>query len=26
MVVKNGEWEPMPWSSTRQSDILSRYK
>ena len=26
MMVKNGEWEPLQWSSTRQSDILSRYK
>lgn len=25
MVVKNGEWEPLQWSSTRQSDILQRY-
>jgi len=25
MVVKDGQWEPVPWSSTRQSDILSRY-
>jgi hypothetical protein len=24
--VKNGEWEPVQWTSTRQSDILSRYK
>ncbi|TMG83057.1 MAG: hypothetical protein E6H76_15255 [Betaproteobacteria bacterium] len=26
MVVKDGQWEPVPWSSTRQSDILSRYQ
>ena len=26
MQVKNGEWEPVQWTSTRQSDILSRYK
>jgi branched-chain amino acid transport system substrate-binding protein len=26
MVVKNGEWEPLQWSSSRQSDILQRYK
>ena len=25
MMVKNGEWEPLQWSSTRQSDILKRY-
>lgn len=25
MVVKNGEWDPVQWSSTRQSDILKRY-
>jgi branched-chain amino acid transport system substrate-binding protein len=25
MVVKNGQWEPVQWSSTRQSDILNRY-
>ena len=26
MMVKNGEWEPLQWSSTRQSDILKRYE
>ena len=26
MMVKNGEWEPVQWSSTRQSDILKRYQ
>ena len=25
MMVHNGEWEPLPWQSTRQSDILNRY-
>jgi branched-chain amino acid transport system substrate-binding protein len=25
MVVKDGQWEPVQWSSTRQSDILARY-
>jgi branched-chain amino acid transport system substrate-binding protein len=25
MVVKDGQWEPVPWTSTRQSDILTRY-
>jgi branched-chain amino acid transport system substrate-binding protein len=25
MMVKNGEWEPVQWSSTKQSDILKRY-
>jgi branched-chain amino acid transport system substrate-binding protein len=25
MTVRNGEWEPLQWSSTRQSDILKRY-
>ena len=25
MMVKNGEWEPLQWSSTRQSAILKRY-
>jgi branched-chain amino acid transport system substrate-binding protein len=25
MVVKDGQWEPVQWSSTRASDILSRY-
>ena len=25
MMVRNGEWEPLQWSSTRQSDILNRY-
>jgi len=25
MVVKDGQWEPVQWSSTRQSDILNRY-
>ena len=25
MVVKDGQWEPVQWSSTRQSDILKRY-
>src|SRR6202165_1545470 len=26
MVVKDGQWEPVQWSSTRQSDILNRYQ
>src|SRR5438105_13276883 len=26
MMVKDGQWEPVQWSSTRQSDILSRYQ
>ncbi len=26
MQVKGGEWEPLPWTSKRESDILSRYK
>lgn len=26
MIVKNGAWEPIPWSSSRESDILQRYK
>jgi branched-chain amino acid transport system substrate-binding protein len=26
MMVKDGQWEPVPWSSTRQSDILNRYQ
>ncbi|MGH8713413.1 MAG: ABC transporter substrate-binding protein [Casimicrobiaceae bacterium] len=26
MTVKNGQWEPVQWESTRQSDILQRYK
>jgi branched-chain amino acid transport system substrate-binding protein len=25
MVVKDGQWEPVQWSSTRTSDILTRY-
>ena len=25
MVVKDGQWEPVPWTSTRASDILTRY-
>jgi branched-chain amino acid transport system substrate-binding protein len=25
MVVKDGQWEPVQWSSTRESDILKRY-
>jgi len=25
MMVKDGQWEPVPWSSTRESDILKRY-
>jgi branched-chain amino acid transport system substrate-binding protein len=25
MVVKNGQWEPVQWTSTRTSDILTRY-
>lgn len=25
MVVKAGQWEPVQWSSTRESDILKRY-
>jgi branched-chain amino acid transport system substrate-binding protein len=26
MMVKDGQWEPVQWSSTRQSDILNRYQ
>jgi branched-chain amino acid transport system substrate-binding protein len=26
MQVKGGEWQPLPWTSQRESDILSRYK
>jgi len=26
MMVKNGAWEPLPWNSTRESDILKRYQ
>ncbi len=26
MTVKGGSWEPVPWQSKRESDILSRYK
>jgi branched-chain amino acid transport system substrate-binding protein len=25
MIVKDGQWEPVQWSSTRESDILKRY-
>ena len=25
MMVKDGQWEPVQWSSTRESDILKRY-
>ena len=25
MMVKDGQWDPVPWSSTRESDILKRY-
>ena len=25
MTVKNGQWEPVPWTSKHESDILSRY-
>ncbi|MEK0418813.1 MAG: hypothetical protein RI949_2819, partial [Pseudomonadota bacterium] len=25
MLVKDGQWEPVDWSSSRPSDILSRY-
>ena len=25
MIVQNGAWEPVAWSSARQSDILNRY-
>ena len=25
MVVKDGQWEPINWSSARESDILKRY-
>ena len=25
MIVQNGAWEPVTWSSSRQSDILNRY-
>jgi hypothetical protein len=26
MEVRSGTWEPVPWSSTHQSDILKRYE
>jgi len=26
MTVKGGQWEPVPWQSKRESDILGRYK
>ena len=26
LVVHGGEWEPVPWQSTRESDILKRYQ
>ena len=26
LIVKDGEWEPVPWKSTRESDILKRYQ
>ena len=26
LIVKEGEWEPVPWKSTRESDILKRYQ
>lgn len=26
MMVKNGAWEPLPWTSARESDILKRYQ
>ncbi|HVE90261.1 MAG TPA: ABC transporter substrate-binding protein [Burkholderiaceae bacterium] len=26
MTVKGGQWEPVPWQSKRESDILTRYK
>jgi len=26
MTVKNGQWEPVPWQSKRDSDILTRYQ
>ena len=26
LVVQNGAWEPVPWQSTRESDILKRYQ
>jgi hypothetical protein len=26
MKVVNGEWEPVQWKSTRESDILKRYQ
>ena len=26
MVVKDGQWEPVVWSSSRESDILKRYR
>jgi hypothetical protein len=25
MMVKDGQWEPVQWKSTRESDILQRY-
>jgi branched-chain amino acid transport system substrate-binding protein len=26
LIVQNGAWEPVPWQSTRESDILKRYQ
>jgi len=26
MVIKAGQWEPLPWTSQRASDILTRYQ